>query len=543
MDLATSIRLDCDTATLLTNGGILEVPIKALGDRGLPIVKTRLTTCTFKFEKFSKISFHEYAVFFKQSTIEKNNHSAWSIIDDGILYVIPALALIRAFAHPNKFFLQKIFKPQSLDDICTYIGPADGHMVQTIGRGSEKIRLNQTVTGPLSWFYCFPSARRAWASVYQSARKGALHFELPKATVTVKVRALKVGSISYVTQLKLQSIEVHERPFEFATGHPTYISKHFGRKRFTAGSSNDKHYKKLTQEEWNGIVPIFNSYQKTSRPGIDTRSLVDCILQRTSTNISWKSAAEFNNVSFGSATSAMRRWQADGRIERVINRLREMRESESKNSSISDYFHQKKAPNTKYQELSQEEWHSVSHFFRDFYYRGSPCIDSRSLVNCVWYWITFNVPLRIAADMNGIPLKRAEATIARWRNDGRYDRVVKRLSEICKMGEAPSSTLVQLGCRRLPIAHPLKLSDADWDVFMPLLATNAPPHKNPDSEIRALLNCVLQKLSSKISWQTAAKINSVPSARVQSALKRWKAQGQLYLVIERLGQLRNVGSK
>jgi hypothetical protein len=543
MEIATSIKFKNKMAVALTStgGSKSEIPAGELGARGLPGNSPHQTSCTLDFRDFRNESFAEYIHAFNQPIVKNINHSTWSVVHSGTRYVIPALALIRAFVRPNSILIPILFKPQSLDDICMYSGHTADCFVRPVGDlGGRRIHLSQAVSRPLSWFYCFPSARRSWASVYQSAKEGALHLELPEATATMQLRGVQAGATNYVTQIKVLSIEAHEQPFDFAAGHPSYIWKHRGRKRFNAKIPVENNYKKLSQAEWDGLVSILASYRRTTRPDIDIRSLLDCILQRLSTNVSWKTAADMNGVTLDSATKAMERWQADGRIDRMRARLREMRDTEEANSKASRHGDTKEPLHIDYQELSQTEWDAVAPLIGDCCLRGTPSLDNRSLVNCVWQWLSFDVSLQTAADMNGVPLMRVKSALRRWQADGRHDRVIACLRDINNSYKAHSNEFIHLDSRRPLDIDASKLSQAEWNAVAPLLSANS-SNVNLGRDNRSLLNCILQKLSSKVSWQTAADVNDMPLQRVKYTLRRWRADERLDRVIKRLRELRDAG--
>jgi hypothetical protein len=305
-----------------------DVELSELASRGLPDSDALLRRYILDLRKFRCASFEEYAFVFNRPTLEKYRHSTWSVLCGRTRLVIPALALLRAFIRPGQVLFPKLFKPQSLDDVCEFSKNDNEYFVQSLIRlGDIRNTHNKTFMGPLSWFYCFPSARRAWASVYQSAKKGRLHFELPKATMTVSLRGMRVGATIYVTQLGLIGIEAHEDPLEFAMGHSLFIEASPTRSKAYMRNAQDEpvaiEFQELSDAEWDSIGPLL--IRENRVPHIDYRPLLNCVLQKLSTTVSWQTAAELNNVTVTQAATVLSRWQADKRLDRVVERLSEIR--------------------------------------------------------------------------------------------------------------------------------------------------------------------------------------------------------------------------
>lgn len=207
-------------------GNQVLVPAAFLGSRGLPPSTRSKVSVETDLGRWRQADFDEYAFAFRRPIQGDHFHAAWSFVHTSHRYVVPALAVLRALASPSSGIFPRVFRPQSLEDVCWYDSSGKEPRIVVDGTLGLKNSLGQSpVANALSWFYCFPSARQAWASVYVAATNGGLSMELPKATF--------VGSLAYechpgsnnryVTAMTLHRIIAHEEPLPFAEGHTQTI--------------------------------------------------------------------------------------------------------------------------------------------------------------------------------------------------------------------------------------------------------------------------------------------------------------------------------
>ncbi|MFN9476527.1 transposase [Acidovorax sp.] len=521
MEIATSINLDRAIAAACSDEGeILSIPIAELGSRGLPKAEGDYTICTFDFRALMTSSFNEYLNAFgaKQTSVAK--HSTWEVMHHDVRYVIPALALIRAFSIPHKFLLPQLFKPQSIDDICTYSdasGEAGVQLSTRIGRQNHRYFKNSIEI--LSWFYCFPSARRAWGGIFQSAKKGDIHFELPHATATFEVKGLNIGGTLFVTKLVFNELCCHESPFEFASTHRRRLARLKGNYGHSNNSPNPN-YQKLTQAEWDRISGALESIVWTRRPGHHDRAIADAVLVRLTSKVSWKKAAEMNNVSISRAISAFRRWQTDGRLNRITDLLGELRAA-SANSRDKKQFSSKAAIDSEYKELSQKEWDAIKTILGPRNGRGVPSQNYRKILECLRLDQSGFTSLEEAAEINNIPYALILGALERWRADGRFDRVIEGLRSLERAEDVNS-----------------KLSDTQWRSIAPFVT---PLHDNPYQNDRSIFNCVMEKFSTGISWQSAAYKHGLSERKIRNNRKLWSRDGRFGEAVTRLLDMRGAG--
>lgn len=315
------------------NGRRVQLAPEELATRGLPDVEGNPRRIRTNLRDWRLTSLDEYAYAFRRTTTEATNHSTWWFREGGSRLVVPALALLRAMVRPSTVLFPHLLKPQSLDDVCILDKTESGLCKPQLDKLGERCRGTQGVLmGPLSWFYCFPSARRAWASVYQSAAAGKLDFELPSVVATFTVRAIRAGRNAYVTSMTLLELEPQEEPLPFAADHPRILhvspaamggAAKAARGQRTADSVGP--HQPLSDYEWSVLGPVvYPPGQRRSSPP-QARDMFNCVLQKTTTNAEWAQAAEANGVHPATAAVALSRWRAAGRWDEAMRRLAELR--------------------------------------------------------------------------------------------------------------------------------------------------------------------------------------------------------------------------
>ncbi len=345
MELVTGIDWDGGSPMarcIVARGAETTISVGEMVTQGLPPSQREssyVRRVTTDLRSWRPVVFDEYAFAFKRPLFDKSAHAAWSFLDGRTRLVVPALALLRALVRPGKTFFPYLFRPQSLDDVCSYAGQSGhGGQVRVLTPGDVRVMHTPEVTDTLSWFYCFPSARQAWGSVYQSAKQGMLNFALPEVSLTLNVRSVRLGSNAYVTSLNVLELVAEEEPFAFAEGHPRIVEASAfakGGQRRVADTGNQRKdlppFEPLTDQEWREIGPLLQS-GKGLRPE-DQRSLLDAILWKFSEGVRWDDVKQRLGSSLAKAPTSYSRWRADGRWDAVVARLSELRQGGSKPES------------------------------------------------------------------------------------------------------------------------------------------------------------------------------------------------------------------
>lgn len=331
MDLVIGIELKGGEATALargSNGANTRLSIADLDHLGLPTEGTVRSIHT-DLGSWQRTDFREYAVAIERPVCDAR-HGAWTFTDGSRRYIIPALALLRALARPKKVLLPRLFHSQSLDDVCELDPtlPVPGvRLTRLIDKAP--LRRNQCLAGRLSWFFCFPSARQAWASVLDCARAGRLDLQLPRASIEARIKYVSRGSTAYVTWMNILSLEAMEAPFDFAIGHQQTIDfiAEVNRSLKPIRPSPPLDIPRrdgevaLSDYEWEAVRPLLNPPGKRSA----ARVTVDGVLSKLSSADSWMNARYPEGISAHGAAVAYQRWRKDGRWEQILDTLRALR--------------------------------------------------------------------------------------------------------------------------------------------------------------------------------------------------------------------------
>lgn len=313
-------------------GGARTIAPSELPTQGLPAGRYSGRTITAKLRDMQVASFEEYASAFGIPFNSGFRHSTWSLQLAQSRLVIPALTLLRAFIRPGRTLFPTLFKAQSLDDICLFSGGNENCFITpTRSLGNHLVSRSMTIMQPLSWFYCFPSARTAWSSVYQASKLGNLHFQLPEAEVKFSFYSKSVRGNNYVTAISLSRIEALEAPSEFAPGHPRTIFTSARAEGFELEAPNKQlvpNFAELTDDEWHSVSPLLAAQRD---PFADTfprrRTILNGVLRKLSTSMTWPQIESEYGISEGALSTSCSRWMRDGRMKKVLARLNEMRET------------------------------------------------------------------------------------------------------------------------------------------------------------------------------------------------------------------------
>ena len=260
------------------------IGVGELGARGMPgtrigrrlpgqqYVRTQLSS-------WRPVEISEYAQAFDIRIEELSSHEAWVFKHANLRVVVPALALIRAFAR-IKPAMPCLFQAQSIDDICEYIGSDEAGVppIRLLKRlGNQATRTNPANLNAYAWLYCYQSARVAWGSVYQFARAGRLGVCLPRASLSIVITAKIVGDTAYATHLSINDIHPEEEPLEFAGSRAEKFSFSaltrglLGRQGMRHSPAQKLANAPLTDAEWADLQATFTTRRSPTRQSISSQ--------------------------------------------------------------------------------------------------------------------------------------------------------------------------------------------------------------------------------------------------------------------------------
>lgn len=297
--------------------------LPSLAIRGLPSSAThRRKVCT-DFSTWKSVSGISYLNAFTRRHQGTQNHQFFQFSDGGVDFVVPALALMRAFFRPTKFVLPEMFLPQGIEHICIP-GNNSAHCELAPSQSwAVKRRTKKRASGflPLSWLFSFPSARAMCESLHSHAIAGRLGMSLPTAKVQAVVRGRKLKNSFYVTELRLISLDALESPFDFAAMHcttiPFYSVKNLcrdGKRLEPLRDSTMRHRPNgefaVSDQEWKLIEPLLTPKLNKHRTH-NARLQFDGVVEKVGTGVPWRKMRYLTGT-WETASSALQRWKKSG---------------------------------------------------------------------------------------------------------------------------------------------------------------------------------------------------------------------------------------
>lgn len=300
---------------------------------GLPLLNRTRIQCTTDFARWTPASFVEFACAIGLDASVPERHLTWQFMHADIRYVVPALVLIRAMFKPPSYVLPRLFRPQSLDDVCNFSGEGPmGFITPVTALGSVIHRMRRAVMLPLSWFYCFPSARETWSSVFHLSCEGQIGLTLPQGELSLVIKGLSHAKNVYVTEAHIRQVNTAEEPFDFASTHTRTIYYLSGE---SIGSKGKRIPLRLialrdgassvSDEEWQEIRPMIDAGFRGKSGVPMQRATLDGVLSKFCFATTWQQTVYPPGVTMSGAVAAVHRWKRDGRWERIIEVLRRSR--------------------------------------------------------------------------------------------------------------------------------------------------------------------------------------------------------------------------
>lgn len=345
MEIATGINYTVDGPSVRcigTSGVETSLPIEALARTGLPAMQGSRRKVKTDLRTWKPCSFEEYSYAIGRPIAEGRQHAAWSFFDGSARFVVPCLALLRELAKPMKHLLPHMFRPQSLDDVCVLDVSAASPTVSALGAlRLRRDRLYDELEQRLLWLTCFPSARLAWASVYQAARQGRIDIALPHASLDMAAYYVKHGNNHYVVRLGLCAVEAHEEPFPFASGAPAHYvfvderKRELPRLECRSKATNQPKLRmdvpahadgtvSVTDAEWEVLRTVL---PMTRRKSSNPRASLDAILSKLANGTPWIEVKYPGTDRQANVHSTFRRWQASRRWDEILQVLERMRKA------------------------------------------------------------------------------------------------------------------------------------------------------------------------------------------------------------------------
>lgn len=135
--------------------------------------------------------------------------------------VIPGQLLVVALVGATTLMRAPLLSPQGPTALVTAMRDAETGEIE-FHSTPRRMRQFQTdrwsAVCRMNWVLQFPSAARAWSSVYARALEGQLDIALPNAAATAILRGVEVDGRLMVTGMDMLTLQATEAPLEFAEG-------------------------------------------------------------------------------------------------------------------------------------------------------------------------------------------------------------------------------------------------------------------------------------------------------------------------------------
>jgi transposase len=311
------------------------IPLKLMHQHRLPKPRVPRSMFVTSFSSWTQASAAQYASMFGITKGVTNHHVVYKFRKGNFTVMVSALELQRALMSCPSQVVDMLYHPQGIDLMCAPLlgeGTFEMRMLQkrTI---KNTLRTADKFVRRLDWFYPFPSAYRAWKSVYRHATNGKIAMTLPNAEIQCSVQGERDGNTIYARDICIFRITPLEEPLEWAQSirrefkfHGTKAARHLQAQISDSRLQTRNGDWKLTDEEWAIVEPLIHTVGvHCGRPSkFDLRQIIDCIIEKLGACKSW------NEVG-GEVTSKSvianyhRRMRNDGRWERVVKVLNAIR--------------------------------------------------------------------------------------------------------------------------------------------------------------------------------------------------------------------------
>ncbi|WP_109477553.1 transposase [Paraburkholderia sp. C35] len=296
--------------------------------------KISLTT---SFQGWRRATAQEYASAFGITSHVTENHEVYTVDADHTRVLIPAWELQRSLLGAPTSIANYLYASNSLERICAPILDDENFRIEIrIPRtGSRRTTRSTQFLTRLEWFYAYPSAYRAWHSIYQLACKGKIGIELPAVEATISAHGKHIDDTFYVSSLNIWDISPLEPPMDWANNVSRRYDFAGPRERSLRGRQTSDHRIRpvdsrweLDDSEWKAIEEIVSRKVRSDRPGRhrkhSLRQVVDGMIIKMGTGNAWKELGS-HDIDASASGSLYHRLRIDGRWDQIADILAKAR--------------------------------------------------------------------------------------------------------------------------------------------------------------------------------------------------------------------------
>lgn len=295
----------------------------------MPITKARTVSAVTNLSEWTNDGAVEYLEAFKYSRIEENQHDVFSFRQGTYKILVPALLFIKAMFPPSSRTFRFIYSPCGLSQICTPIVAGGSADIVLTGPEIRSTTNTQHIREIFRWVAFFPSATRAWASVYQFAAKGQCSITLPDAEATISFRGKLIGRVLYASTMNVIKLRALDAPLQWVGEQPSETIYRHIRPSIFASPSDTGAFPKgeagwaMTDAEWDSVAHLFPSADQIVLAR--RRATLDAVVEKLSAGTGWKLANWRAGIPSGVASSyySLRRNGKWAKFENILRSIRE----------------------------------------------------------------------------------------------------------------------------------------------------------------------------------------------------------------------------
>jgi hypothetical protein len=173
--------------------------------RGIDAYKA--VTLVTSFSQWGDRSAREYANVFGFSSGVTERHRVFSIPHRSGHIVCPAWELQRGLLAGSGSMADLVYRPSGLELLCAPVCAPEEFTVTLLPNRALGRRLHSdSLIERLMWLYAYPSAHRAWNSLYRHARSGMIDIDLPIADIEMSAHGKTVGNVFYARRVYVRQI-------------------------------------------------------------------------------------------------------------------------------------------------------------------------------------------------------------------------------------------------------------------------------------------------------------------------------------------------
>lgn len=330
---------------LLSDGQSDTVPLQALGERGLP---TGGALCTRVVDSdlasWDTVPESEFLTGFGLGQVGEDagageGHVVYAFAGGASRYLVPALALMRAFFRPTRFMLPDMFLAQALDHLCYPDALTEPHGLKVTAYWASSGRRERmtNAAATLAWLRSTPGTRALAASVHDNAMKGRLALALPHIVASVVPWGVEKGGTVYVTKLSLKSL----RPADAPTPKGKELRRQQSFNLYGKGAASQSvaglgqrlrlepradGQTSLVDDEWAQVEPLLRGRVKRRLADVSLRDITETVLAKAALGYGAKWQL-VNRLGVQEPLLAYyyRKWATSGALEACVAKLNGIR--------------------------------------------------------------------------------------------------------------------------------------------------------------------------------------------------------------------------